>query len=333
MIEEVDPKHFAVPWAERDGEIVHLRAFDGRRDGLICWECKKPVVYRRGVQQRRVAHFAHKAGCRCNGSEMTAAHRIFRNAVARLLQAEGGLPANMVDRLPWQSAGGVIPGEAVPERAIASTPYIADVLFTPAHWPSRPLALEIVVTSGVTREKRVAVHAAGAAMAVLEVERDPHRFEGCGSDEAMLAKAAEEIRRMQFRLVSDVKRVAPSPVERVLVVPTEGNFACKLDKPIELEAEPEKVMAEYGWQPWLDGVAAAHEEFRQTMPHLGPVAQQVVRKRRHLLLGAPGPYGVWAEMCCPACLYERGGGRFPAPRRGVGRQAWHCLKHNRRGAA
>ncbi len=78
-------REIKIPYAERDGELVHVSAVDRGLDcGCICPVCKEPVVARKGEVKRH--HFAHYAGGMCDpegvlhfmGKELLR-HRISRN--------------------------------------------------------------------------------------------------------------------------------------------------------------------------------------------------------------------------------------------------------------
>lgn len=222
----VDPNTLAVPWAYRGDRIVHLKGFNGNSEGLVCGGCRKPVIYRRGVDGMRTPHFAHKADGTGSCAAMTRAHRIFRDATAQMILAAGGLPAAMISRMPWLEKPFHIPGTAQVEALIPGTDLRADVLFTPTAWPKLSLALEVEVSHRRTAAEERAIHATGASIAVLRVRRDHDRFASCATDADLFQVAADEIRREKFRLVSHQKRAAIF-VTRIIDQPAVVEFACK----------------------------------------------------------------------------------------------------------
>ena len=295
----VDPDNFAVPWALRDGKAVHLAGFDGNREGLLCGGCGNPVIYKRGAEGHISPHFAHKAntgGC----SLMTVTHRIFRDATAAAINAAGGLPAWMLNN-PNRPLLELVPGVAEVEQIIPGTTRRADVLFMRTA-PPRALALEIVVTKGVEAEKRDEVHAAGAAIAVVTIQREAVRFAICADEAAMQAAALDVIRkRGGYRLLSPPRPKAIPAKWQHIVTTAASNaaFVCA---------------------PRVGPAHRAHDEYRQAHSLLGPVGQDESARRlaSWARINAASPA---APRCCPDAQLQTAGG----PR------LWRCETHNKGG--
>lgn len=318
---EQEAAGFAVPWAYRDGETVHLHEYDGKGGNLVCGECHEPVIYKRGVEGVRSHHFAHKSGNEGGCSLMTVTHRIFRDAAAELLVEAGGLPADLVDRMPFDADPWTLPGSVEIEKLVPGTIYRSDVLFVPASIAGRVLDLEIVVESPPSKAKRDAIIKAGHAIAVLSVNHDWNRFQGCRNEREKLELAKDYMRgKGLFKLLSlPPPKVVPSPARRV-VRQGSGGFRCgdRFERPYR-----------------------GYSEYRQTMPDRAPLTYQALA-RQFEEFNAPQRAGrqvvtaraeTWAKICCPECQRERGRRPEPVARQGGQPEAWQCKKHNLKGVA
>lgn len=321
----VDPDTFAVPWAIRDSQVVHLKGFDGQREGLLCGGCGKPVIYKRGDANGRTSpHFAHKADGSGGCSLMTTTHRIFRDATAAAINAAGAMPPWMLNApRPLTEP---VPGVAEVEALIPGTSLRADVLFRrPGN--VRTLALEVVVTKGIDATKRDTIHEAGAAVAVLTVERNLDRFAGCQDDAAMQAVAVAEIKaRLGFKLLSPpVQKVAPSPRQVVVEASDGAAFECPepaYTAPVERAPPPLPPVVRPAPRPSVGPVNRAHDEYRRTHSLLGPIGHEEAARRMQswarVNAGSPG-----MPRCCPDARTRTTSG--PA--------SWRCATHNRWGWA
>lgn len=233
----VDPSNFAVPYAkERNtGKIIHLKNWNGQRDGLVCGQCEAAVIYRKGNESRS-PNFAHKAG-EITDCGMTLTHRIFRDATVEIIN-ETGRTTGLFNQNPWGTFDPI--GTATSETCVPGTKRIADVLFLPANPGFGAMALEIVVTSGVRRDKVAEIERAKAGIAGLNVSKDPKRFENCETERDMIELAKAHIRGSRgFRLLFTSKAYQPNLVEFKVEIPNSPTFACEpVRKPVPALQRP-----------------------------------------------------------------------------------------------
>jgi ssDNA-binding Zn-finger/Zn-ribbon topoisomerase 1 len=138
---------------DAEGRLRHVSSVDaGKQCGCICPKCKAPLLAKQG--RRRAHHFAHASGGECSGSTETALHLFAKDVIAQT--GELWLPAAVLELGRDQDAGRhvVEPETCFVPCEVRVEPFLGDVVpDLVVRRADRAIAIEVVVTNGVSTEK------------------------------------------------------------------------------------------------------------------------------------------------------------------------------------
>lgn len=169
-----------------DGRMIHIEAAErGIACGLVCAQCKTPLVARKGDMLRH--HFGHASECSCIGALETSLHRTAKQILCAAKALV--LPEVVASVGSWNKvlfARRIAPiMDPAAEGAIGK--FRADVL---AKVGEKPFAIEVLVTHSCTAEKLTAFseHAINAVEIDLSgfhhMEVDPSALEAAVTTDA-----------------------------------------------------------------------------------------------------------------------------------------------------